>query len=109
MHRVLVDPGNAAELLHLSAFRQTRVPLSHLSWVDRVLSGFNGATTLTVGDISLSVKAGLVTQQVPFSMVEDFGPNNVIVGQTWLHSMKAVPLNYHQSISYLTTSWQVDL
>ena len=60
-HRVLVDPGSAAELLHLPAFTQMKVPLSHLSSDGRVLSGFNGSTTLTVGDISLFVQAGPVT------------------------------------------------
>ena len=49
VHRVLVDPGSAADLLHLPAFKQMRVPLDHLSFAGRVLSGFNGATTLTVG------------------------------------------------------------
>ena len=62
VHRVLVDPSSAAELLHLSAFMQMKVPLIHLSLADRVLSGFNGSTTLTVGDIDHSVKAGPVTQ-----------------------------------------------
>ena len=109
VHRVLIDSGSAAELLHLPAFRQMRVPLSHLSSTGRVLSGFNGATTLTLGDIALSVRAGLVTQQVLFSMVEDLGSYNAIVGRTWLHTMKEIPSTYHQSISYLTTSGQVDL
>ena len=106
VHRVLVNPGSAAELLHLLAFRQMKVPLSHLSLASRVLSGFNEATTLTVGDIALSFKAGPVTQQVLFLVVEDLGPYNAIVGRTWLHTMKAVPSTYHQSISYLTASGQ---
>ena len=41
VHRVLVDPGSAADLLHLPAFKQMRVPLDCLSSVGRVLSGFN--------------------------------------------------------------------
>ena len=109
VHRVLVDPGSPAELLHLPAFRQMRVPLSHLSSAKRVLSGFNGATILIVGDIALFVKAGPVTQQVLFLVVEDLGPYNAIVGRTWLHTMKAFSSTYHQSINYLTTSGQVDL
>ena len=80
VHRVLVDPGSAAELLHLPALTQMKVLLSHLSSAGRVLSGFNGSTTLTVGDIALSVKAGPVTQQVLFLVVEDLGPYNAIVG-----------------------------
>ena len=72
VHRVLVDPGSRAELLGLS----------YLSSVGRVLSGFNGATTLMVGDIALSFKAGPVIQQVLFSVVEDLGLYNAIVGRT---------------------------
>ena len=109
MHKVLVDPSSAAELLHLPAFMQMKVPLSHLNSTDRVLSGFNGATTLIVGDIALFVKARPVTQQVLFSVVEDLGSYNAIVGRTRLHTMKAVPSTYHQSISYLIASGQVDL
>ena len=109
VHRVLVDPGSATNLLHLPAFKQMRVPLDHLSSVGRVLSGFNGATKLTVGDIAFPVKAGPVTQQVLFSVVEDLGPYNAILGRAWLHAMKVVPSTYHQTISYLTASGQVDL
>ena len=109
VHRVLVDPSSAADLLHLLAFKQIIVPLDHLSSADRVLSGFNGATTLTVGDIAFSVKVGSVTQQVLFSVVEDLGPYNAILGQAWLHTMKVVPSTYYQTISYLTASGQVDL
>ena len=82
VHRVLVDLGSVAELLHLPTFRKMKVPLSHLNLASRVLSGFNGATTLTVGDIALSFKAGPVTQQVLFSVVEDLGPYNAIIGRT---------------------------
>ena len=81
-----------------------KVPLDHLSSAGRILSGFNGATTLTVGNSVLSVKAGPVTQQVLFSVVEDLEPYNAIVGRAWLHAMKAVPSTYHQTISYLTVS-----
>ena len=109
VHRVLVDPSNAAELLHFPALTQMKVPFSHLNSAGRVLSKFNGSTTLTVGDISLSVKAGPVTQQVLFSVVKDLGPYNAIMGRTWLHAMKAIPSTYHQTISYLTASGQVDL
>ena len=60
VHRVLIDPGSAADLVHLPAFKQMKVPADHLHSVDRVLSGFKGATTLSVEDITFSVKAGPV-------------------------------------------------
>ena len=81
-----------------------KVPLDKLSSAGRILSGFNGATTLTMGDITLPVKAGPVIQQVLFSVVEDLGLYNAIVGRAWLHTMKAVPSTYHQIISYLTSA-----
>ena len=109
VHRVLVDPSTAADLLLLPAFRQMQVPLAKLILIGRILSGFNGATTLTVGDIALLIKAGPITQQVVFSVVEDLGPYNAIVGRSWLYAMKAVPSTYHQKISYLTSAGQIDL
>ena len=60
VHRVLVDPGSAADLLHLPALKQMRVPLYRLSSAGKVLSGFFRATTLTVGDIAFPVQAGPV-------------------------------------------------
>ena len=86
-----------------------RVPLNHLNSTGRVLSGFNGATTLTVKDIAFPVQVGSVIQQVLFSVVEDLGPYNAILGRAWLHVMKAIPSTYHQTISYMTASGQVDL
>ena len=62
VHRVPVDPGSAADLLHLPAFKQMRVSIDHLHSSGRILSGFNRATTLSIGDITFSVKAGPVTQ-----------------------------------------------
>ena len=109
VHRVLVDSGSAADLLHLPALKQMRVPLDRLSSAGRVLSGFNVDTALTVGDIAFAVQAGPIIQQVFFSVVEDLGPYNAILGRAWLHAMKAVPSTDHQIISYLIASGQVDL
>ena len=55
----------------------------------------------TLGDVTLPVKSEPVNQRVLFSIVEDLGPYNAIVGQTWLHSMKVMPSTYHQMVSYL--------
>ena len=62
VHRVLVDPGSAADLLQLPAFRQMNISFDRLSSAGRILSGFNGATIVTMGDIALPVKAGPVVQ-----------------------------------------------
>ena len=109
VHRVLVDLGKEADLLQLAAFRQMNISLERLSSADRILLGFNGVTTMTMGDITLPVRARPVVQQVLFSVVKDLGLYNAIVGRAWLHAMKAVPSNFHQMIIYLTSAGQIDL
>ena len=81
VHRVLIDPGSAADLLYLPALKQMRVPIDHLHSAGRVFSGFNGAITLSIGDVTFSVKAGPVKQQVLFSVVEDLRPYSAILGR----------------------------
>ena len=109
VHKVLVDPGSAADLLQLPAFKQMRLSLGVLNSARRTLSGFNGATTVTLGDVTFPVRAGPVTQRVLFSVVGELGPYNTIIGRAWLHSMKVVPSTYHQKVSCLTNVGQVDL
>ena len=81
MHGVLVYSGSVTDLLQLPAFRQMKVPLDKLNLAGRILSEFNGTTTLTMGDITLPVKARPVIQQVLFSIVEDLGSYNAIVSR----------------------------
>ena len=109
VHRVLVDLSSVTDLLQLSAFRKMNISFDRLSSVGRIMSEFNWATIVTMGDSALPVKAWSVVQQVLFSVVEDLGPCNAIVGQAWLHTMKAVPSAYHQMISYLTSVGKIDL
>ena len=80
VHRVLIDPGSAIDLLQLPAFKQTKLSLDMVNSVERILSGFNGATTETLGDVALLVKAEPMTQQVLFSIVEGLRPYNAIMG-----------------------------
>ena len=60
-HRVLVDPGSAIDLLQLPSFRQMKLSLEMLNSTRRILSGFNGETTVTLRDVAFPVKVGLVT------------------------------------------------
>ena len=61
VHRVLIDPGNAVDLLQLPAFKHMKLSLGMMNSAGRILSSFNGVTTITVGDVTLLVKEGLVT------------------------------------------------
>ena len=58
VHMVLVDPRSVADLFQLLAFKKMKLSLGMLNSTGRILSGFNGATTVTLGDVTLPVKAG---------------------------------------------------
>ena len=73
VHKVLVDPVSATDLFQLPAFEQMKLSLGMLNSARRILSSFNGATTITLGDIALLMKAMSMTQRVLFSIVEDLG------------------------------------
>ena len=109
VHRVLIDPSSVANLLQLPTFKQMKLSLDVVNSAGRILSGFNGVTTVTLEDIAFPIKVGPVTQQVLFLIVEDLGPYNAIMGRVCLHSMKVIPSTYHQTVSYLTNTRQVDL
>ena len=81
MHRVLVDPGNTGDLLQLSAFNQMKLSALMLNSSGRILSCFNGAITITMGDITLLIHAGPFSLQVLFSIIEDLGPYNCTIGR----------------------------
>ena len=82
VHMVLVDPANATDLLQLPTFTQMKLSPGMLNLAERILYGFKRVTTTMLGDVTLPVKAGPVTQRVLFSVVEDLVPYNAIVGRT---------------------------
>ena len=61
VHKVVVDPGSATDLLQLSAFNQMKLYARMLNTARQILFGFNCATTTPLGDITLPVQVGLVT------------------------------------------------
>ena len=109
MRRILVDPGSSADLLQASVIKQMRLELSGLENPGRILSGFNGVGTTSLGNVMLPVQAGPVILNVQFLVVEGLSPFNAILGCTWLHYMKAIPSTYHQIVSFLTEDGQIDL
>ena len=75
-----MDPCSAIDLLQLLAFIQMKISSGKLNSAGHILSGFNRATTMTLGDVTLLVRTGPVTQWVLFLVVKDLGPYNAIVG-----------------------------
>ena len=70
-----------------------KLSLSVVNLAGRILFGFNGPTTVTLGDVALPIKVGPVTQQVLFLVVEDLGPYNAIMGWGLTALDEIYPLN----------------
>ena len=109
VRRILVDPGSSADLVQALVISHMGRNLISLENPRRILSGFNEASTTSLGDIVLPVQADPVTLNVQFSVVQDLSPFNVILGRTWLHYMKVIHSTYYQMVSFLTKDGQVDL
>ena len=109
VRRILVDLGSSADLVQASVVSHMGHSLAGLENPGRILSGFNGSSTTSLGDIVLPVQAGPVTLNVQFSMVQELSSFNVILGRTWLHYMKVIPFTYHKMVSFLTKDGQTDL
>lgn len=93
----------------MSTYRKMGYSPSTLENPSRILTKFNEASTVSLGDVILPVQADLVTLNVRFSVVEDLSPYNAIMGRVWPHKMKTILSRYHQMVSYLTELGQVDL
>ena len=61
VHMVLIDPGSTTDLFQLLAFKQMKLSLGVVNLVGRIPSGFNGATIVTLGDVTFPLKDRLVT------------------------------------------------
>nr|CAN65131.1 hypothetical protein VITISV_005198 [Vitis vinifera] len=109
VRRILVDPGSSADLVQASVVSHMGHSLTGLENPGRILSGFNGSSTTSLGDILLPVQASPVTLNVQFSVVQELSPFNVILGRTWLHYMKVIPSTYHQMVSFLTKDGQINI
>ena len=109
VRRILVDPSSSADLVQASVISHMGHSLTGLENPKRILFGFNGSSTTSLGDIVLPVQAGPIALNVQFSVVQDLSPFNVILGRIWLHYMKAIPSTYHQMVSFLTKDGQIDL
>ena len=71
--------------------------------------GFNITQTTSLEEVLLPVAVGPITTHVPFAVIDEPSSFNAILGHTWIHSMKALPLCYHQTLSFLTPLGHIDI
>ena len=62
--KILIDLGSFTDLLKMSAYRQIGYSSSALENPGRILTGFNGASTVSLGDVILPMQVGPLTLNV---------------------------------------------
>ncbi|CAL9019861.1 unnamed protein product [Prunus brigantina] len=99
IERVHVDEGSAANILQLSVIQQMGFE-PKISKLARSLTGFNGATSITVGTIDLDVHSPPVVCSQTFMVIDEVSPYNGILGRPWISKIEAITSALHQKIRY---------
>ncbi|CAL8119143.1 unnamed protein product [Prunus armeniaca] len=94
IERVHVDEGSAANILQLSIIQQMGFE-PKISKLARSLTGFNEATSITVGTIDLDVHSPPVVCSQTFIVIDEVSPYNGILGRPWISKIEAITSTLH--------------
>ncbi|XP_008229037.1 PREDICTED: uncharacterized protein LOC103328427 [Prunus mume] len=97
--RIHADEGSIANILQLTVIQQMGLE-AKINKSAKSLTGFNGATTVTVGTIELDIYAPPVINSQTFMVIHEISPYNGILGRPWISKINAVTSATHQKIRY---------
>ncbi|CAL9029510.1 unnamed protein product [Prunus brigantina] len=97
--RIHADEGSAANILQLAVIQQMGLE-TKINKSAKSLTGFNGATTVTIGTIELDVYAPPVISSQMFMVIDEVSPYNGILGRPWISKINAITSATHQKIRY---------
>lgn len=97
--RILVDNESSVEILFLNTFLEIGLSKKDVKPMKTPLVGSDGTSMIPMGTIKADVTAVGKLLSVDFVMLEANSPYNVIMGKSWIHQMRAVPLTLYQVIS----------
>ena len=100
MKRVLVDQGNAIEIMYPDLYRGLNLRSEDLTAYDSPLVSFEGKTVIPKGQIRLPIRTDLEIVDVDFIVVDSYSPYTAIVARPWLHALGAVSSTLHQKVKY---------
>ncbi|KAI5324120.1 hypothetical protein L3X38_033193 [Prunus dulcis] len=93
------DEGGTANILQLAIIQQMGLE-TKINKSARLLTSFNGATTVTVAMIDLDVYSPLVISSQTFMVINEVSPYNGILGRPWIYKINAITSATHQKIRY---------
>ena len=102
MKRVIVDGGNAAEVMYPDLYKGLRLKPEELMPYTSPLMSFDGKLVIPKGMIRLPIQTGPEIVEVNFIVVDTYSPYTAIVGRPWLHTLGAVASSLHQKVKFLS-------
>ena len=100
MKRVMVDQGNAAEIMYPDLYKGLSLRAKDLTPYSSPLVSFEGNVIIPKGQIRLPMQTGSEMVEVNFIVVDAYSPYTAIVAKPWLHTLGAVSSTLHQKIKY---------
>ena len=98
--RVMVDQGNAAEIMYPDLYKGMSLRAEDLTPYSSPLVSFEGKIIIPKGQIRLPVQTDSETVEVDFIVVDTYSPYTAIVARPWLHTLGAVSSTLHQKVKY---------
>ena len=100
--RVMVDGGNAAEVIYLDLYKGLNLKPEDLMPYNSLLMSFNRKLVIPKGMIRLPIQTGPEIVEVKFIVVDTYFLYTVIIGRPWLHTLEAVASYLHQKVKFLS-------
>ena len=98
--RVMVDQGNAVEIMYPDLYRRLSLRVEDIMPYSSPLMSFEGKVIILKGQIRLPVQTGSKTVEVDFIVMDAYSPYTAIVARPWLHTLRAVSSTLHQKVKY---------
>ena len=99
--RVMVDQGNAIEIMYPDLYKGLSLRAEDLTPYSSPLVSFEGKVIIIPkGQIRLPVQTGSETVEVDFIVVDAYSLYTAIVARPWLHTLGAISSTLHQKVKY---------
>ena len=98
--RVVVDQGNAAEIMYPDLYKGLNLKGENLTPYSSPLVSFEGKIIISKGQVRLPVQTGTEVVEIDFIIVDAYSPYIAIVARPWLHTLGAVSSTLHQKVKY---------
>ncbi|XP_059639109.1 uncharacterized protein LOC132281424 [Cornus florida] len=102
VRRMLIDPGNNANIMPRVTFDRLEIKLEELKCTGNPLLGFNGKRVEPIDTVELLVRAAKRKLIESFVVVEIHPSYNLLMGRGWIHRVQGVPSTLHQVMRCLS-------